>query len=72
MPWAAADVAAAAEAKDVEASKDIADTSGAASAAPPPTREDLKATNVDPAKLPAVPMSVDAPEDGSDVEEAVP
>ena len=72
VPWAAADVAAADEAKDVAASKDIADTSGAASAPPAPTRVDLEATNVDPAKLAAVPMSVDAPDDGSDVEEAVP
>ena len=72
VPWAGADSAAAAVAGEVVPPKDSADTSGAASAPPRPSQVDLVPKDADPATPVAVPMSVDAPDEGSDVEEAAP
>ena len=72
MPWAGADSAAAAVSGEVLPPKDNTDTSGSALALPHPSQVDLVPKDADPATPVAVPMSVDAPDEGSDVEEALP
>ena len=70
VPWAGADNAAAAVTGEVLPPKDNTDTSGTAVALPHSSQVDLVPKDADPATPVAVPMSVDAPDEGSDVEEA--
>ena len=72
VPWAGADNAAAAVTGEVLPPKDNTDTSGTAVALPHSSQVDLVPKDADPATPVAVPMSVDAPDEGSDVEEAAP
>ena len=72
VPWAGADNAAAAVTGEVLPPKDNTDTSGTAVALPHSSQVDLVPKDADPATPVAVPMSVDAPDEGSDVEEAPP